>query len=203
MLTPKRKEELIVELRLARLVSIVIHFFFKFYNPSFQWSAFIWIQRYKMKGKAEFNQIIFFRRKLYLSSQNLKKELISKVYVQIRKYFFSLVIKDGLKSIWWFYCPGPGSGSAFIKFCGSGFAYDQCVATSLFFFLSDDLIAPFLGDIRCVKEVLSIFIKQLTLPTSLFFLLRIMHTGRRPLHCISFQIILSASSFNSFYIYAL
>ena len=53
-----------------------------------------------MKGKAEFNQIIFFRRKLYLSSQNLKKELISKVYVQIGKYIFFLLLKDGLKSIW-------------------------------------------------------------------------------------------------------
>ena len=51
-------------------------------------SALIWvrgrirIQRYKMKGKAEFNQQSFwgsFRRKLHFSSLNLKKYLISKV----------------------------------------------------------------------------------------------------------------------------
>ena len=39
-------------------------------------SAIIWVRGsrwYKMKGKEEFNQQFFFRRKLYFSSLNLKK----------------------------------------------------------------------------------------------------------------------------------
>ena len=44
--------------------------------------------------------------------------------------FFSRLLNDSLKSIWWsYYCLG--SGSAFIKFCGSRSAYDQCGSTSL------------------------------------------------------------------------
>ena len=44
-------------------------------------SALIWIQRYKIKGKAEFNQqiFVFFCVKLYFSSLNLKNLLISKI----------------------------------------------------------------------------------------------------------------------------
>ena len=53
------------------------------------------IQGYKIKEKAEFNQKnVVFCKKFYFSSLKLKKELISKVKVQIWKHF---ILKDGSK----------------------------------------------------------------------------------------------------------
>ena len=55
-----------------------------------------------MKGKAEFNQPIFFRRKLYFSSFSEPKKVVTikGLCTDLKINFISRLLKDGLKSTW-------------------------------------------------------------------------------------------------------
>ena len=59
------------------------------------------LYRYKKKGKAEFNLQIFGG---FFVGNNIFQVWILKKK-QIWEYFFSWLLRDGLKSIRWFYCP--------------------------------------------------------------------------------------------------
>ena len=73
-----------------------------------------------------FFKIFLFFKNFLFANRNLT--LVMWIKIQIRKYFFSLwLFKNGLKSIWWFYCPG----CVFIKFCWYGSAYNHSRSTSL------------------------------------------------------------------------
>ena len=93
-------------------------------------SAFIWIcgsggKKWREKQSLIFS-FFFVGNCTFLKSEPKKVAFLLGLGADLKMFFFSWFLKDGPKSIWWFYCPG--SGSALIKLCGSG-------STSLFFSL--------------------------------------------------------------------
>ena len=87
---------------------------------------------------------------------NLNKKQISKFRYRFEKKI-SWLLKDGLKSLWWFFCPG--SGSAFSTFCSSGFAYDQCWSTSLFK-ISFQPCKYREGDVHCTLTIIKLYLDK-------------------------------------------
>ena len=88
--------------------------------------------KWREKPKKKRQQI---RKKLYFTSLNCRHSpddgYSLRFRFRLRNKKFFLLWKFVLKSIWKIYWPGSGSGSSFIKFCGSGF--NQSGSTSLFF----------------------------------------------------------------------
>ena len=116
----------------------IVYLYFRDVDPDPVGSGFIWVQRYKMKGKTKKKRQQF-RKKLYFSSLNCRHSpdkgysLRFRFRLKNKKFFFTLKIcfeiNLGILLTW--IRTGSGSGSAFIKFCGSGSEFNQSGSTSL------------------------------------------------------------------------
>ena len=127
----------------------IVYLYFRDVDPDPVGSGFIWvrgsgsgfririrIQRYKMKGKTKKKRQQF-RKKLYFSSLNCRHSpdkgysLRFRFRLKNKKFFFTLKIcfeiNLGILLTW----IRTGSGSEFIKFCGSGSEFNQSGSTSL------------------------------------------------------------------------